>query len=269
MPEYADRLQTYWQSLMDWARQIGLPLPTPMSDGNGEEGGGNLVGGLTSTLRGFASSIVSFLLLLVLTMFFMLLMLGEGRRWREKAQSAFSDRWGERVVDATRTVARKVRVFLLVRTVVSLISGVVAGVWLWLVGVDLALVWGLLFFVMNYIPNIGSIIAGIPPILIALMQFGPVWAAVAAAGLIAIEQVFGNYLDPKIQGRNLDISPLIVLVSVIFWGWVWGIVGALIAVPMTVSILIACSRIPALRPLALLLSSSADFDQLDGRTTGG
>lgn len=271
MPEYADQLQQQWQSVKDWARQVGLPLPAPMAPADGEQGvgGGNLIEMLTGTLQGFATGIMSFLVLLVLALFFMLLMLGESGRWREKAQSAFHDDWGAQALDATRTIARKVRVFLLVRTVASVISGILAGVWLWLVGVDLALVWGLLFFVLNYIPNIGSVIAGIPPILVALLQLGPTGALLAAVGLIANEQIIGNYVDPKLQGRNLDISPLVVLVSVIFWGWVWGIVGALIAVPMTVSILIACSRLEALRPLALLLSSSSSFEELDRRAGRG
>lgn len=269
MPEYAEQLRQQWEALKGWARQIGLPLPEPITE-DGEDGDGSsdgrLLGVLTGTLQGFASSILSFLVLMVLALFFMLLMLGEVERWQEKAKSAFADHRGQRVVEVVQTIAHKVRIFLLVRTVASIISGVIAGVWLWLVGVDLALVWGLLFFVLNYIPNIGSIIASIPPILVAFLELGPLGALLAAGGLIANEQIIGNYVDPKLQGRNLDISPLVVLVSVIFWGWVWGIVGALIAVPMTVSILIACSRIEALRPLALMLSSSPDFERMDQRT---
>ena len=266
MPEYADQLRQQWQSLKGWARQVGLPLPMAGGDAEAEQStNGNLIETLTGTLQDFASSFVSFLVLLVLTLFFMLLMLGEAHRWGEKAVNALPGGAGLKAVDVVRTVAFKVRRFLLVRTVASLISGVVAGVWLWLVGVDLALVWGLLFFVLNYIPNIGSVIAAIPPTLVALLQLGPAWAAVAVAGLVANEQIIGNYVDPKLQGRNLDVSPLVILVSVIFWGWVWGIVGALIAVPMTVTLLIAFSRTEALRPLALLLSSSPDFEQMDQR----
>ena len=97
------------------------------------------------------------------------------------------------------------------------------ALWLWLIGVDFALLWGVMFFLFNYAPTVGSIVAGVLATLVALLQLGPLWAAVAAAGMIAIDQAIGNVLDPHLQGRSLDISPLVVLVSVIFWGWIWGL----------------------------------------------
>jgi AI-2 transport protein TqsA len=259
MADYADQLQQHWNSLRRWGQTLGIPLPAPSDN----EEGADIVGRLSGTLGGFASSFMSFLVLLVLALFFMLLMLGEAGRWRDKTATAVGESAGRHASEVVRVVAGKIRIFILVRTAASIVSGVVAGVWLWLIGVELAFVWGLLFFILNYIPNIGSVIAAVPPTAVALMQLGPVWALIAVGGLILNEQIIGNYVDPKLQGRNLDISPLVVLVSVVLWGWVWGIVGALIAVPMTVSLLVAFSRIEALRPIALLLSASSDFEELD------
>jgi AI-2 transport protein TqsA len=108
------------------------------------------------------------------------------------------------------------------------------------------------------VPNIGSLIAGIPPTLLAFLDLGFGWGLLVAGGLLAIDQFIGNYLDPRLMGHTLNISSLVVLISVIFWGWIWGVVGTLLAVPMTVTIMIACSHVPALRPLAILMSGGDD-----------
>ena len=144
------------------------------------------------------------------------------------------------------------------RIVVSLLNGVVSGLWLWLMGVDFALFWGVLIFLLNYVPNIGSVIAAIPPTLLAFVQLGFPWAAFVVAGLTVIDQVIGNYLDPRLMGRTLNVSSLIVLLSVIFWSWIWGIVGALLAVPLTVTIILTCAHVPALQPIAVLLGGDVE-----------
>jgi AI-2 transport protein TqsA len=164
-------------------------------------------------------------------------------------------------------IAGKVRRFLLIRTVLGLISAVIAFVWLTVLGVDFAFVWALLTVLLNYVPNVGSIVAALLPALFALMQHGWLWALAVIAGLAVTEQVIGNYIDPKLQGRNLNVSPLVVLLSVIFWGWVWGVAGAVLAVPLTVTIVVVCAHVPALRPVTLLLSRSADERTLEEQTT--
>lgn len=270
LPGYIDQLQQQWHALQGWAADLGLPVGSGEPGDAGEPGeddtpaaGGDIVGTLLQTLETFATSVLSFVTLLLLALFFMVLMLSDVPRWRDKARNALPDDRGGDAVEVVRIVAQKVRRFLLVRTLIGAIAGTIAGTWLWLLGVDLALVWGLLFFVFNYIPNIGSVIAAVPPTLIALVQFGPVWTLVTVAGLALNEQFTGNFLDPKLQGRNLDIAPLVVLVSVIFWTWVWGVAGALLAVPITVTLMIICTRIDALRPVALMLSGSRDLETMD------
>jgi AI-2 transport protein TqsA len=134
--------------------------------------------------------------------------------------------------------------------------------------VALAFVWGFLHFLLNFVPNIGSIIAGGAATLFALSQLGLVWGLVVGAGLLVIEQTIGNFLDPKLQGRALEISPLVVLVAVVFWTWAWGPAGALLAMPLTVTLLVTCAHVPALRPVALLLSRTTDEQRLIERTHG-
>jgi AI-2 transport protein TqsA len=244
-PQHLDQLEQQFQAWRDWARSHNLPLPD-LGNGEGLRAlGERLLSGLTSigTISAFA----------LLIFFFTLLMLLEASAWRRKTATALKASGTHAVLDAVASIGHKVRQYLLVRTLAGLISGVLAGLWLWLLGVDFALLWGLLFFLLNYVPNIGSLIAGIPPTILAFMQLGLGWATVAAAGLLAIDQVIGNYLDPRLQGRTLNISSLVVLASVILWGWIWGVVGTLLAVPMTVLIISVCERVPALQPVAILM----------------
>ena len=167
------------------------------------------------------------------------------------------------MLGAIPEVAHKVRWFMLIRTVLGLVSGLLATAWLWLLGVDFAPFWGVLFFLLNYLPNIGSIIAGIPPTVLAFVQLGFGWAVLAAGGLIVMEQFIGNFLDPRLQGRTLNVSSVVVLLSVIFWGWIWGVPGALIAVPLTVTLILVCANTEALRPIAILLSEGAEGGEPD------
>src|SRR5690606_27131907 len=114
-------------------------------------------------------------------------------------------------LDAVDALASRLRRYLLIRTVTSVVSGVSAALWLWLMGVEFAYVWGLLTFALNYIPNVGSILSTILPSIMAFVQFGWAWGLATVGGLVAIEQVIGNFIDPRLQGRYLEISPVVVL----------------------------------------------------------
>ena len=251
-PQYADQLQGEWETLRSWARGQGLPLPqaSDLRSTLASNGLQRLLYGLTS-----AWAVLGFLLLVF---FFTLLMLIEASSWRRKTEVALHRSQTAAVLETMPVVAQKVRWFMLIRTVVGVVSGLLATAWLWLMGVDFAPFWGVLFFLLNYLPNIGSIIAGIPPTVLAFVQLGFGWGLLVAGGLITMEQIIGNFLDPRLQGRTLNVSSLVVLLSVIFWGWVWGVPGALIAVPLTVTIILVCANTSALRPIAVLLSESAD-----------
>lgn len=195
--------------------------------------------------------------MLMLVFFLVLLMLIEAGEWRKTMTAGLSETRMQTILATIATASEQVRRFLVVKTLIGAITGAISGLWLWLLGVDFALLWGIVIFLLNYIPYIGSTIAVIPVAVIALLQFGPEWALVAISGLIVIQQLLGNVIDPRLTGRSLSISPLVVLVSIIFWGWIWGLAGMLIGVLLTATIVIVFDHIPALRPLATLLSRSA------------
>jgi len=143
--------------------------------------------------------------------------------------------------------------YFLVQAFSSVVTGVLTGLYCWLLGLEFALVWGLLAGVLNFVPTIGSIIAVLPPTLFALAFGGLGTAALTLVGLGAIQLIMGNVVDPVLQGSALELSKTVVLLSVVFWGWLWGIGGAFIAVPMTTAVVLLLDEFEATRPVARFL----------------
>jgi predicted PurR-regulated permease PerM len=205
--------------------------------------------------------------MLVLVVALLCLLLAELHQFRAKLHHAFQAETSQRVLRILETLMDRFRRYFVARTLVSAINGVCAGLLAWLVGLDFAFVWGLLAFVLNYVPTLGSILAVAPPVLQSLVQAdGPGLILLTATTQGLLQIVLGNFLDPKIEGRMLSISPLAVLVSIVFWGWVWGIPGALLGVPMTVSLVIVCQQSERLRPIGVLLGDIEE--QGSGPPTG-
>lgn len=245
--------------LRAWAEEKGLPVQQA-GDGGGAmqkavERAPGVLGGVASGLGG-----------LVLLVFFVALMLLEAPHWEVKVRRALPARAAERVLAATHETGEKVRHYLWTLTVIGVISGVLEGGWLALMGVKLAVVWGLLFFVLNYIPAIGSILAAIPPLLFAFATLDPGKALGVAAGLLVIDQVMGNLVTPLVQGKGVSLSPLVTLVSVVVWEFIWGPVGALLSVPLTAAVVTACRHVPALQPVAIMLGEGKRERDEGGRT---
>jgi predicted PurR-regulated permease PerM len=141
-------------------------------------------------------------------------------------------------------IQQQIQRYLLTKTVISLCTAILSMILMMMYGVDFVLVCGILVFIMNFIPNIGSIISTGIPILISFLQSGLDLRTISfSILLIATEMLFGNVLEPKIQGQKMNLSPIMVLVSLIFWGWVWGIVGMVLAVPITSAINIVLIQI--------------------------
>jgi AI-2 transport protein TqsA len=129
--------------------------------------------------------------------------------------------------------------YLVLKTIFSVITGLFIWAWLSILGVDYALLWGLLAFLLNYVPNIGSIIAAVPAVLLALIQLGTLHCLLTAAGFATVNIVIGSIVEPKFMGEGLGLSTLVVFLSLVFWGWVLGPVGMLLSVPLTMIMKIA------------------------------
>lgn len=216
---------------------------------------------LASTILGSLSSMLGGL---VLAFFFVLLMLVTAPSWRGKAETLWGAGEGRSGWNnAFEVTAYKLRLYLLARAALGVVTAVAYVTWLWIFGVDLLFVWALITFLLNFIPNIGSVVSGVLPVLYAALtkDFGSV--VIIGLGILAIEQFIGNFLDPKIAGQQVALSPLVVLLAILFWGWIWGVAGALLGVPIVIAVMIVSAHMEASRPFALLLSDKTDFAELD------
>jgi AI-2 transport protein TqsA len=146
-----------------------------------------------------------------------------------------------------------VKHYMAIKTLISIATGTFVAIWLAIIGVNYAMLWGLLAFALNYVPNIGSIIAAVPAVLLAIIQVGVLKALVAAAGYVGINIVMGSFLEPRFMGRGLGLSTLVVFLSLLFWGWVLGPVGMLLSVPLTMTAKIALESRDDTRWIAVLL----------------
>jgi len=167
------------------------------------------------------------LIVLILTIFMLL----EARMFGRRLESISRARGPNisRMLTATRDIQR----YLVIKTVISLITGILAGVLCWAAGLDFYVLWGILAFALNFIPVIGSLVAGVPPTILALLVAGLPNAILVAGGYLLINNFLGNFIEPMLVGRRFGISTLVVVISVMFWGWVWGPLGMLLAVPLT------------------------------------
>ncbi|MCJ7662799.1 MAG: AI-2E family transporter [Desulfobacterales bacterium] len=145
--------------------------------------------------------------------------------------------------------------YMALKTVIGLSAGVCVAIFLTIMGVDYALLWGLLAFAFNYIPNIGSIMAAVPPVLLTIIQLGLGQAVGVAIGYVVIGTVLGNIAEPRLMGRGLGLSTLVVFLSLIFWGWILGPVGMLLSVPLTMTVKIALESSEDTRWIAILLGT--------------
>lgn len=250
VPQYLERLQEIGTIIRDWASDRNLPVP------QFDARSSNTSGQLTKRAIGSVRSLISAISLTVLTVSLLVLMLLEVSQYRNKIQRAFSNSTGDRLINAVGNTSDKLRRYLWVMTLTSLLTGVLTVVWCFIIGVDLAFVWGLIGFVFNYIPTLGSIAAVIPPTLIAFLFNGVGRGVATLIGLAVIQIIMGNFIDPRVQGKSLQLSPFVALFSIAFWGWVWGIPGAILGVPMTISIILFCQEFELTQGVAIVLGES-------------
>jgi predicted PurR-regulated permease PerM len=249
IPRYQTRLTQAMGPLLDWIQGLGVQLNKELLLKSIDPGASmRLAGRMLSGLGGILTN--SFLIML--TVIFILL---EASSFQQKVRAAFGDPKGTLVQFSKITEA--VNNYLVIKTIVSLGTGIIVASWVAMLGIDFPVIWGLLAFLLNFIPNLGSIIAAVPPVLLGFIQFGIGRAFLVAVGYVVVNIVFGNIVEPKLMGRKLGLSTLVVFLSLVFWGWVWGPVGMLLSVPMTMVVKIALESSPSSHGLSILLDSES------------
>lgn len=204
----------------------------------------NVASLLTGVLDALKSSFIVFIL--------MVFMLSEARMFARRFEAIVEAQGPnlQRMLSATRDIQK----YLGIKTMVSIATGGLAGLLCWAAEVDFPLLWGILAFALNYIPAIGSIIAGIPPVLLALLIHDVKHAIAVGAGYLVINGFLGNFLEPALLGRRFGLSTVVVVISVLFWGFIWGPVGMLLAVPLTMMVKVALDNSYELRWLGVAIS---------------
>ena len=225
LPRYGARLDEIMNEAEVWLTGKGIDLGEEGLDGFFEPED------LLGYVQSFVMSLAGVLQQSVVVILIMLFMLFERS---VMTGSVRGDASADRKKAILQRIAKSVTDYLSVKTVVSLITGLLFGLYCWWLGVDFPMLWGLLAFLLNYIPTIGSIIACIPPALIALVQFGWDKALLVVVGNVLVNSTLGNVIEPKIMGNKVGLSALTIFVGLLFWSWVFGPVGALLSVPLTI-----------------------------------
>lgn len=249
LPFYKDRLINLQSELAAFFGPIVEPLGVPIDVQSllanfSPTSALDMAGSTLGTLGGVLSN--SFLI--ILTVIFIL---AEAASFRRKLADVLTD--PDRNLPYFMRFADNVNRYIAIKTSVSVATGLVVSLFLWVLGVDFPILWGLLAFLLNYVPTIGSIIAAIPPFILALVQLGVAPAGAVLLGFFAINVLMGNAIEPRFMGKGLGLSTLIVFLSLVVWGWVLGPVGMLLSVPLTMTAKIALEANPNTQWIAHLL----------------
>ena len=246
---YATNLASKLGGLFNYLAEMGLGTPKSII---GSQLDAETISGLAVKSLSALTGVITDAFFIFITVLFIL---GEASTFSGKLQAAFGK--GQKTMAPFEEFFRSVNRYLAIKTGTSALTGVAVWIFLSILGVKFAPLWGLTSFLLNYIPTLGSIIAAIPPVMLALVDIGAGGAIGVAAGQAVINLGIGNVLEPRLMGKELGLSALVIFISLAFWGSVLGIGGALLSVPLTVAVKIALNVREETRWLAILMGSHA------------
>ncbi len=257
---FADSLPLYYQNLSkqmdvlaEMFQRVGVDLTNLMEPAEKKGAAlGKIFGFVISGLGQLLSS--SFIIL-----FYVIFMLVEATSFQKKIRAAFGNK--DRAYGYLSRVTDSLQHYLIIKTRINLVTGVFIGATMWMLGLDFAVLWGFLAFLLNYVPNFGSIIAAVPAVILAFIQFGPSVKLLAIIGVyLLVNLAVGYWLEPKLMGRGLGLSALVVLIAVMFWGWILGPIGLILSVPITVALKIFLESYEGSRWLAVILEAEDELE---------
>lgn len=247
LPTYQARLQDETVKLVPYFERLGLPVTRDQMLNHFNPAALMRLAGNALTNLG---SLLTNLLLIVFVVIFLLL---EATLLTDKLHKALPS--AEKSLAQADSFVRQVNTYLVIKTSISIATGCLISFWLWMLGVDFAPLWGLVAALMNFIPNVGSILAAVPAVLLAVVQLGLPDAALVAAGYIAVNVLMGNVLEPRFMGSGLGLSPLVVFLSLILWGWMFGPAGMFLSIPLTMIAKIALEQNASTRWIAIMIGN--------------
>ncbi len=254
LPEYETRLVAMLSAALAWLQSLGLPMDLSTESLLTYVDAGQ-VADLAGTLVASVGSLLSDTVFVLLTTGFIM---AEATGLPRKLQVALGP---DTEVARFGAIIRDIQEYLSIKTQISLVTGLLAWVLCWVTGVDYPLLWGVIAFLLNYIPNIGSIIAAIPPCLLGFVLLGWEQGVILVLGYVVINTVMGNIIEPKVMGKRLGLSNLVVFLSLVFWGWIWGPLGMFLSVPLTMVVKILLEYSDDMKWVAVLLGSGAEMEE--------
>ncbi len=254
LPEYQQRISAEWGELIRWANDHGISVADSIKEVADPAAALGLV---SSILKGFGSVLTNSFLIILTVVFILMEAAGYTQKFISLNDTASEpSQSGEQVF--SRVFVDKLRNYMSMKTIISMATGVLIAVAMWLIGLDYPVLWGVLAFMLNFVPNIGSIIAAVPAVMLALVQLGFASALLVAAVFVVVNVMIGSIIEPKYMGKGLGLSTLVVFVSLVFWGWVLGPVGMLLSVPLTITVKLALDSKPETQWLGHLLGPVED-----------
>lgn len=218
--------------------------------------GDNSVDRFTAAMGSAVGTFVDFFAALAITFVYLLFLVAEKFTFPQRICAAFGPVQASNVLNVVGSINQAIAQYIAVKSFVSLLAGILSLLVLAAFGIEFCLMWGVLIGVLNFIPYLGSLIAVIPPIILGFLQFDSPWPGISILVLLnAIQLGIGYGIEPRLAGQKLNVSPLLIVLSLSFWGLIWGIVGMILAVPLLVISKIILDNIPQTRPLATLISN--------------
>ncbi len=256
LPDYQERLSAHIATLISWLREKGVNIPQEEMAGTFQPGWMmSLAGSIFSAL----SSVLTDAFLILLTVVFILLEAGD---FPKKLRVVLKK--PERSLFAIEKFCQSAKRYLVIKTLISAAVGLVIWLWLLILGVDYPVLWGTLSFLLNFVPNIGAIIAALPVALLALVQLGVGSALLTVLGFAVVHIVVGNIIEPKLTGKGMSLSTLVVFLSLVVWGWVLGPIGMILSVPITSLVKIALESYEDTEGLAFMMGSDTEIEGTSG-----
>jgi predicted PurR-regulated permease PerM len=245
LPEYEQKLQQQGAGIIATLSGFGIVVDEAVLSNYIDPGA--VMKMVAKVFSGLGGVLTNTFLILFSVIFILL----EASDFPEKLKRALGSK--TQALDYYQSFSDSVQRYLLIKTLVSMGTGIIVGITLAWIGGDYAILWAVIAFLLNFIPNIGSIIAAVPPMLIALIQLGPMSSLLVACLYLVTNVLFGSVIEPRFMGRSLGLSTLVVFVSLIFWGWIFGPVGMLLSIPLTMVVKIGLENSQRNRWLAILL----------------
>ena len=253
LPQYREQLETEFRWIIDQLAERKIELNADLLTESFDPGAAVSV--FTNTLAG-VSGAMSYLVLVLLTVIFMML---EGPWLGRKLRLILPDP-AQQMRPVKRFIS-SLNHYVALKSAISAVTGLLVSVMLWIKGVDFFILWGVMACLLNFIPNIGSMIAAVPAVLLTVISQGFADAGLIAAGYVVINMVMGNVLEPRIMGNGLGLSTIVVFLSLVFWGWLLGPAGMILSVPLTMIVKIALETTPQGHRYALLLGSTREVEE--------